>query len=202
MKKIIYFLFFLIITSTHAFADRNPSILITEQMENDNQACARTPSKTIACATYHQTTTYTCGPAAAMTLLRFYGKLSSGDMNKTTELRIANEMGAVPGDGVTQSQLESWLSSQGFSTDSGRYVTSDMIIKNIDKRILTIISYNKHWIIAKGYNATDIIFSDSCCGVSIIPKDVIDSIWQSNNIGGRACNRSGNFGEYIIATPH
>ena len=56
---------------------------------------------------YQQTTDYTCGPAAVMSLLRWHGKLSAAEMNLATEMRIAAEMGTgnmtSPRPGTTQS---------------------------------------------------------------------------------------------------
>lgn len=205
MKQLLLILF--LVSSMIAYAQSSKTILVTEEMINQQKSCPRpSPTKQLACYTYHQTTSYTCGPAVVMTLLRYYGKLSSSQMNKTTELRIAKEMGAS-NEGVTQSQMENWLENNGFRVDTGTYVKGDSIIDNINHGVPTIVSYNRHWILAKGYQKSnsangndEIYFSDSCCGISVIPKDTIDSIWQNNAIN-RSCNRSGNFGEYIIATP-
>lgn len=211
MKKLSLFILTVLLLVSQTVAARSSNVLVTEEISRENPSCPRpAPSKQLSCYTYHQTTTYTCGPAVIMTLMRYYGKLSSGEMNRTTEMRIAQEMGVTPNEGVTQSQMESWLESHGFSVSSGTYVSSEDIINNIDRGIPTIISYNQHWIMAKGYkkknpsayeNSDQLYFSDSCCGTSVIPSDILDGVWGSNAVNRKSCNRSGNFGEYLVATP-
>jgi len=70
---------------------------------------------TLNCGIYHQTMSYICGPAAVMTLMHCFGMLSSRDMNHHTEMRIAEEMGAIPGEhgGTTLSQVKGWLEEHG-----------------------------------------------------------------------------------------
>ncbi|MDE4947020.1 peptidase C39 family protein, partial [Francisella tularensis subsp. holarctica] len=41
---------------------------------------------------YQQTTYYTCGPSAVMSLLNYYGVLKYSQMNHQTELEIAKQM--------------------------------------------------------------------------------------------------------------
>ena len=88
-------------------------------------------SRQLSCKTYRQTTNYTCGPAAVMTLLNYYHKIGGKDLNKHTEMRIAGEMGASD-KGTTPDQVVDWLEGHGFQVDSGMRVTTDMLIENID----------------------------------------------------------------------
>jgi hypothetical protein len=155
------------------------------------------------CELYHQTTNYTCGPAAIMTLMHYYGKLSQAEMNQKTELRIAMEMGASS-EGTTQSQMANWLSGHGFTVDSGERAESRMIVDNLKSGKPTLLGVNNHWILAKGFTKGEspekgqILFSDSCCGVSIMSCGDIDAMWLEAQLQGSSC---GGIGQYIVATP-
>jgi hypothetical protein len=56
---------------------------------------------------YQQTTEYTCGPAATLSLLRYFGK-------DGVEMTIASEMATSSTKGTTPEQMTSWLSTHGF----------------------------------------------------------------------------------------
>jgi hypothetical protein len=159
------------------------------------------------CKTYHQTTGYTCGPAAVMTLMRYYNRINDSEMNQKTELHMALEMGATD-QGTTMSQMSDWLGTHGFNVDSGIRADSNMIINNLKKGVPTLLAVNHHWILAKGYtegsthDKDEILFSDSCCSTTIMYAGDIDSIWleaQLNQAHNVNCNQ--NTSEYIVATP-
>lgn len=109
---------------------------------------------------YQQTTDYTCGPAAVMSLLRWYGKLSASEMNPATEMRIAAEMGTGNmtslRPGSTQSQMVDWLNANGFYATAGEDGTLEMIRENLKKGIPMLvewIDWGGHWVVATGYYA-------------------------------------------------
>lgn len=161
-------------------------------------------SRQLSCKVYRQTTNYTCGPSAVMTLLNYYRKIAAQDLNKRTEMRIANEMGATA-QGTTPDQVVDWLEGHGFKVDSGMHVTTDMLIENIDKGVPTIIAFDDHWILAKGYEKgttpeeDSIIFTDSCCNTSVMYRETIDKMWLLAQMPSNHCSR--NLGNYIAATP-
>lgn len=165
-------------------------------------------AKQLNCRSYHQTTNYTCGPAAVMSLMHYYGMLSDKEMNQVTELRIAREMQTEESSGTTQSQMETWLRDHGFKVVSGQRVTTAMLMSNIDQGIPIIVATAKHWTLAKGYNPInsitqentgEIIFADSCCGTRIIPGDIIDTMWLASKMPSN--HFVGSPGFYIIAVP-
>lgn len=158
------------------------------------------PQQALSCPTYHQTTNYTCGPAVVMELMRYYGKMGSGDMNKANEMRYANEMGTSESSGTSVCSVATYLSHHGFNVQTGSYVTSDIIISNLNRGIPTLIAINGHWLLAKGYNSSGIFFADSCAGTSIIPKDVIDNAWAESHLVTKPHCHS-EMGYYIVATP-
>jgi len=168
------------------------------------QASRIKQSLLLNCIGYHQTTNYTCGPAVTMTLMQYYGRLSLHEMNQQTELRISQEMGATK-DGTTQSQVTSWLSNHRFNVVYGTRVDSKMIMANLQKGIPTIIAMNNHWILAKGFvkrgtsEEDEIVFSDSCCGMTKLSPAAIDAIWTETQLTGNHC--VANISQYIIATP-
>ena len=198
-----------LVNSLYANTNDNNSIIITQEMISSYQKCPITPTSQLKCSAYHQSTNYTCGPASIMTVMRYYKKLGANELSKETEMRIANEMGAESGlrGGTTSSQMVDWLTNHGFSVQSGKNITTDMLMDNIKKGVLTIVSYDNHWIVAKGYNVAskspskqdEIIFADSCCGISVIARDVIDNTWQDAHLQHSHCSVNG---DYIIATPN
>lgn len=203
---VILFIFILTISVSTINARNDDSIVLTKETITSLERCPLRNTVELNCKSYHQTTNYTCGPAVVMVLLHYYGKLSSQDMNQKTELRIASEMGAVPGanGGTTSSQIETWLAGHGFNIDSGQQITTDMLIADVNKGIPVIVGYNKHWILAKGYHKgsrpdqDEILFADSCCNVSIITRENIDSMWLTAHIPANHCSE--NIGKYIVAT--
>jgi hypothetical protein len=191
INQILTSIFFITFTTT-SFAYDAPSMCEINSKE-----------RSLRCATYRQTTNYTCGPASVMALLRYYGKLSSKDMNKQTEMRIATEMNASE-KGTTPAHVESWLSNNGFSVSSGLCVTSKLIKNNIDKGIPTLVGYNQHWLLAKGYNkdssGRDVIyFADSSCGTTSLSSEIVDTMWSMGAMKQSYCGI--HSGYYIIARP-
>ncbi len=105
---------------------------------------------------YQQTEDYTCGPASVMSLMNYYGMLSSKQMNKTTELKIAKEMGTTKEVGTSPQQIINWLEHHGFEVKSGENGTVSMLQDNLKKGIPTIvewIDWGGHWEVVTGYNA-------------------------------------------------
>ncbi|MDR3478418.1 MAG: peptidase C39 family protein [Gammaproteobacteria bacterium] len=211
MKSICFisFLFACLFSMSSSFARQSESITLTTEEIRSSEDCAEPNKESIAlnCKSYHQTTNYTCGPAAIMTLMSYYGKLSPREMNRTTEMRIAAEMGAKTGDdgGTTESQVENWLSGHGFSVDSGQRVTTDLIVDNLKRGTPTLVGFSRHWIVAKGFRkgATsekdEIVFADSCCNVTVISRDTIDYMWLNSQRPANHCRD--NVGIYIVAKP-
>ncbi|MBF0315336.1 MAG: C39 family peptidase [Oligoflexia bacterium] len=113
-------------------------------------------SKTILnCKSYQQTTDYTCGPAAIVTLLNFYKR--HGDA-----MKIASEMGSRDKSkrypGTIPDEMGSWLSMNGFSVkiNSGRGTEESLRdIKNEIQSGRTVlvewIDWGGHWALATGY---------------------------------------------------
>ena len=109
---------------------------------------------------YQQTTDYTCGSAAVMSLLNWYGKLPATEMNQTTEMRIAKEMGtgslSSPKPGTSQRQIAAWLNANGFSTTVGENGTLEMIRANLKQGVPVLvewIDWGGHWVVVTGYYA-------------------------------------------------
>lgn len=163
-------------------------------------------AKLLGLGHYRQSTNYTCGPAAIMNLLYYHKMISAGDLNRQTEMRIAYEMGTTSSGGTSQEDVEAWLSKHGFSVTSGTFITSDALIKNINAGIPTIIIFDRHWMLAGGYSNkdsdsdNDIIFNDTASGITVIPREYIDTMWARFQLSH--ANKLGNPGYYIIAVPN
>lgn len=168
---------------------------------------------------YQQTTNYTCGPAAIMTLMYHYGKLSASEMNKDTEMRIAKEMNTSML-GTSPESMVDWLRKNGFNAEYGQGVSLDMLVDNINRGIPTIITWNDfniHSMLVVGYNSQgatpvgdkDVIFTaDPASSGSVerngITTNGIDSLTPNqlelNEINAKVFFHSPS-GMYIVATP-
>lgn len=109
---------------------------------------------------FQQTTEYTCGPAAVMSLLHWYKLLSDKELNAETELRIAREMGTgdmkSPRPGTTTEQMVSWLEQNGFEVSSGNDGSLELVRRYLNKGIPVLvewIDWGGHWVVATGYHA-------------------------------------------------
>jgi hypothetical protein len=109
---------------------------------------------------YQQTADHTCGPAAVMSLLRWYGLLTDAEMNAATELRIAAEMGTrdmkSSQPGTTTQEIVHWLHKNGFRATSGEDGSLELLRSYLGKNIPVLvewIDWGGHWVVATGYHA-------------------------------------------------
>jgi hypothetical protein len=69
---------------------------------------------------YQQTTDYTCGPSALISLVKFYGMLGI-DENVATKIRIAKELGTrdlnSSKPGTKPQEMVAWLQKNGFDAN-------------------------------------------------------------------------------------
>jgi hypothetical protein len=107
---------------------------------------------------YQQTTEYTCGPAAVVTLLKYYNR--SGD-----EMEIARGMNTSTTTGTTPENMARWLVENGFDVEWGEHGSLELIRENLSKKIPTLIEWSDwggHWVLAVGYDTrnTEIMTDD------------------------------------------
>lgn len=113
---------------------------------------------------YQQTTDYTCGPSAVVTLLSYYG--IKGD-----EMQIAKEMGTSSTCGTNPDQMANWLNKNGFKAAWHELGNLDTLRNNLSKKIPTLVEWSDwggHWVLVTGYDTRNtetisddvIIFAD------------------------------------------
>ena len=153
---------------------------------------------------YQQTEEYTCGPAAVMSLMHYYGLLSPLEMTKSTELRIAKEMGTSKDVGTSQQQMVNWLKQHGFEVISGKKGTLDLLRSHLKKGEPVIIDWfdwGGHWAVAIGYNKDLLFLADpyvqhdtvkSINGIMVFNINRFESMWYDAHLVK---------GIYIIAVP-
>jgi ABC-type bacteriocin/lantibiotic exporter with double-glycine peptidase domain len=110
---------------------------------------------------YQQTTEYTCGPAAVMSLMRWYNIIDDRLLNHPYEMRIAKEMGTgnitSNEPGTTPQQMEKWLKKNGFEVILGYDGTLELLRDYLKKGIPTLvvwIDWGGHWVVVTGYHAS------------------------------------------------
>jgi len=113
---------------------------------------------------YQQTTEYTCGPSAVLSLIKYFGK--DGD-----EMTIAGEMGTSTLTGTTPEQMTAWLNSHDFNATWDEEGTLEMLRQNLNSNIPTLVEWSDwggHWVLVIGYDTRNtedlmddvIIFAD------------------------------------------
>lgn len=168
---------------------------------------------------YQQTTYYTCGPAAVMSLMRWHNMLTDADLTPATEMRIAGEMNAKNSSGTSTSDMVAWLEKNGFDVTEGEQGTVEMLMENLKKGIPTIIlwsDWSGHFVLHTGYypgyeitkkGSNTIIFADPSAGIiNINNPDGITTfniyrfnlMWNNYSPETNIMHR----GSYITAVPH
>jgi hypothetical protein len=102
----------------------------------------------LAASSHQQTTDYTCGPSAVLSLLRFYGL--EGD-----EMSIANEMGTNDEVGTTPEQMTDWLNKNNFTATYHRDGSLEDLRANLEKGMPTLVEWSDwggHWVMVVGYD--------------------------------------------------
>lgn len=112
---------------------------------------------------YQQTTDYTCGPAALLSLAKFY-HMPGIEESPETEMRIARESGTrdlnSSQPGTKPEEMASWLENNGFSVklefeDRGDGSALEKLRENIACGTPTLVEWidlGGHWAIAVGYD--------------------------------------------------
>lgn len=97
---------------------------------------------------FQQTTEYTCGPAAVVSLLGFYGRTAD-------EMSIAQEMGTSSTVGTNPEQMTVWLSTNGFDASWHEYGELDTLTNRLKRNIPTLVEWSDwggHWVLVIGYD--------------------------------------------------
>lgn len=107
---------------------------------------------------YQQKTSYTCGPASILTLLRYHKK--DGD-----EMRIAREAKCSPSKGTSPGNMAAWLEMNGFDVTWGENGTLKLLRDNLARGVPTLvewIDWGGHWVVVVGYDTrgTDTLRDD------------------------------------------
>jgi hypothetical protein len=122
-----------------------------------------------------QVTNYSCGAAAAMTVMSFYGEPANN--TDTEEIRISHEMNGNVSDktGINPAQLASWFNGHGWNATWGTGGSRQMLLSNLKAGIPTMVEWmdwGGHWVVVVGYDTrgTETVWDDV-----IIFADSVDS---------------------------
>ena len=205
-----------------------PSVASVTKITKQQQYCSESghdqhPKLMLPVQSYQQTTKYTCGPAIIMSLLRYYNKLSSRDMTRVTELRIAKEMGTTE-QGTTVEQMTVYLKKWGFVVDSGQGVSVNTMVSSLKRGVPTLLlsgQHTKHWVMLTGYREKTscggsdgtLIFSDPNSkhqiksGFDTVNADQLENDWFAAKYYHKSrpqlngFQRASSTGIYIQAVP-
>ncbi len=138
-----------------------------------------------------QMTNYSCGAAAAMTVMSWYGN----PVNNTDadEERVAREMyrNVSEKTGINPEQVAAWFNRNGMNAKWGTGGTREMLRENLKNGIPTIVEWmdwGGHWVVVVGYDTrgTETIWDDV-----IIFADSVDS--HDDRVDGIAYFNYGEF---------
>jgi hypothetical protein len=122
-----------------------------------------------------QMTNYSCGAAAAMTVMSYYGIPANN--TDADEDRIAHEMNRNVSDttGINPEQITSWFHRNGWNATWKTGGSRQMLRQNLENGIPTMVEWmdwGGHWVVVVGYDTrgTDILWDDV-----IIFADSVDS---------------------------
>jgi hypothetical protein len=122
-----------------------------------------------------QMTNYSCGAAAAMTVMSYYGMPANN--SDADEDRIAREMNSNVSDttGINPEQMVSWFTRNGWNATWKTGGSRQMLRENLKNGIPTIVEWmdwGGHWVVVTGYDTrgTDSVWDDV-----IIFADSVDS---------------------------
>jgi predicted double-glycine peptidase len=156
MQKIASFLLFMLVFIQNIFG-------LTEKQARDFfHLNPKHSVKFIDIKGYQQTTDYTCGPAAVMSLLHYYGELDCSQMNPKTEMQLAKEMGTTVAEGTNEQQIVKWLNDHGFHATLYYSGTVAKLRQNLAKGVPVLINWidwGGHWVALAGYDAAGNIHS-------------------------------------------
>lgn len=157
---------------------------------------------------YQQTTEYTCGPSAVISLLNYLGM--QGD-----EMTIATEMGTSSSTGTTPEQMTGWLNNHGFNASWNENGSLELLRENLKNNIPTLVEWSDwggHWVLVIGYDTRDtedtmddvIIFADpydrhddNLDGITWFHAERFYYMWYDALLFGRVMRRV-----YISAVPN
>lgn len=190
------------------------SMLIISCQKNENKYYVNnikdnsSPGKIFLNVSSHQQTTdYSCGPSAVLTLLRFYNR-------KGDELIIAKEMGTSTTTGTNPEQMSNWLNNNGFTALWSENGTLELLRANLKNNIPTLVEWSDwggHWVLVIGYDTRNtenpdddiIIFADpydrhddNLDGITWFNAQRFYYMWYDARLFGRYMKRI-----YISATP-
>ena len=160
---------------------------------------------------FQQTTDFSCGPAALVTLLDYYSILGK-------EIDIASDVGTVQGSGTHPVAMTNWLNANGFEAAWGEAPTGAagllMLRNHLKAGIPTLvewIDWGGDWVVVVGYDTKgtenpsddDIIFADpydhtdgKADGLTFVNAEKFLSMWFDANCFERHMKRV-----YVIARP-
>ncbi len=97
---------------------------------------------------YQQTTEYTCGPAAVVSLLHYH-HMQANEMQIATEMQTSQTVGTNP------HQMTEWLNSNGFEASWHENGSLEMLQQNLSEGKPILVEWSDwggHWVLVIGYD--------------------------------------------------
>lgn len=157
---------FLLVVGLSRSADLPAGVDVSKRVP----AAAAQPNRVLLpISALQQTTSYTCGPACLVTLLRYHKK--DGD-----EKRIAGEAKCTPAKGTSPENMAAWLKANEFDVHWGENGSLELLRNNLARGVPTLvewIDWGGHWVLVAGYDTRGtktrrddvIIFADPADGI-------------------------------------
>lgn len=127
---------------------------------------------------YKQQYDFSCGSAALASLLTFHYEDTVDEQSIFIDMFQSGDQAKIKEQGFSLLDMKNYLERRGYRSD-GFKIQLDQLL-TVNAPAITIINDNGylHFIIIKGLNKRQVLVGDPAKGVSIIPRDLFEKMWE------------------------